>query len=102
MKKTKLLQVRLTEQEDQFIEQKMIEHGYKNKSEYVLNSVISPIYHDKKRQQKMLYEVNKIGVNLNQAMRRMHATGFVDINTKVNIDLTLSALNEILEIYTKL
>ena len=96
MKKTKLLQVRLTEYEDQFIEKKMLEHGYKNKSEYILNSVISPIKHDKRRQLQMVYEVNKIGVNLNQAMRRMHANGHIDTDVKVTIDATFQSLNEVL------
>jgi Arc/MetJ-type ribon-helix-helix transcriptional regulator len=101
MKKTKLLQVRLTEQEDQFIEQKMVEHGYKNKSEYVLNSVISPIRHDKKRQEKMLYEVNKIGVNLNQVVRKMHASNFVFVGLMTEIKATQDKLNEVLEEFKK-
>ena len=102
MRKAKLLQVRLTEQEDQFIEQKMFEHDYKNKSEYVRDSVISPIRHDKKRQQKMLYEVNKIGVNLNQAIRKMHANNHVNTDLLASVDACYLQLSSILEAYKKL
>lgn len=101
MKKTKLLQVRLTEQEEQFIDHKMIEHGYKNRSEYVLNSVISPIKHDKKRQEKMLYEVNKIGVNLNQVIRKMHSSGFIFVGLLKEIKETQEKLNEIIRQFKK-
>jgi Arc/MetJ-type ribon-helix-helix transcriptional regulator len=99
MRKAKLLQVRLTEQEDKFIEQKMIEHDYKNKSEYVCDSVISPLRHDNKRQQKMLYEINKIGVNLNQAIRKMHASGVINTDLLASVDACYSALHQLLEEY---
>jgi hypothetical protein len=96
-RKTKILQVRLSEQEEKFIELKMAEHGYKKKSEYILNSVISPIEHDKKRQQSMLYEVNKIGVNLNQVVRKMHASNFVSTELLTEIRATFDKLNEVLD-----
>lgn len=102
MKKTRHFQVRLTEQELKFIELKMLEHGYKNKSQYVLSSVISPITHNKKRQEKMLYEVNKIGVNLNQVIRKMHASGFVSTELEAEIGSVFTQLNEVLEVYKKL
>lgn len=102
MKKTELLQMRCTAEEKQFIRLKMAEHGYKQLTEYVLNSVISPIKHDKKRQLAMIYEVNKIGVNLNQAMRKMHANGYVDTEVKATIESTFHSLNEVLERFTEL
>lgn len=101
MKKTRHFQVRLTEEEYQFIFLKMKEHGYKNKSEYVLSSVISPINHDKKRQEKMLYEVNKIGVNLNQVIRKMHASGFISTELEAEIGSVFSKLNEVVEVYKR-
>jgi len=102
MKKTKLLQIRVDEQEDQFIGLKMAEHGYKNKSEYIRNSIISPIRHDKKRQLQMLYEINKIGVNLNQAMRKMHASGYIDTEVKATIENTFASLNSVLNKFGEL
>lgn len=102
MKKTKLLQVRLSEQEHQFIKLKMAEHGYKTVSEYVLNSIISPIKHDKKRQEKMLYEVNKIGVNLNQVVRKMHASNFFFVGLVTEIKATFCKLDEVVEEFKKL
>lgn len=105
MRRTKLLQVRLTEHEDKFIEQKMLEHGYKlenQKSEYVRDAVINPIRHDKKRQQDMLYQVNKIGVNLNQVIRRMHASGFISTELEAEISSVFIQLNEVLETYKNL
>lgn len=102
MRKTKLLQVRLSDQEDEFIGLKMKEHGYKNKSEYILNSVISPISHDKRRQEKMLYEVNKIGVNLNQVVRKMHATNFHSSNIEAEIAAVFDQLSDVLDVYRKL
>ncbi len=74
MKKNRVLQIRLSEQEWQFIEMKMQEHSYTNKSEYILNSIICPVKHNKKRAQSLIYELNKIGVNLNQVVKRMHQT----------------------------
>lgn len=102
MKKTKLLQVRLTDKEDEFIDLKMREHNYKNKSEYVLNSIISPLKHDKKRSMDMIYEVNKIGVNLNQALRKMHALNIVSVDLLNEIAKANDNLTDVLKRFSEL
>ncbi len=95
MKKNKVLQIRLTEQEEQYIEMKMKEFNYKNKSEYILNSAITPIKHDKKRLLDLIYEVNKIGVNLNQLTRIAHQNHLKNSLNKEEIISLLAKIEDL-------
>ncbi|MFC4930498.1 plasmid mobilization protein [Massilia sp. GCM10023247] len=102
MRKTKILQVRLSEQEHAFVQLKMEEHGYLNRSDYVRICIICPIEHDQKRMQKMIYEINKIGVNLNQITRKMHSMSQINFEVQTSIDFIRIQLNEVIEAYRKL
>lgn len=99
MKKNKIIQIRVNDQEEQYINLKMKENNYKNRSEYILNSCITPLKHDKKRSLQMIYEVNKIGVNLNQALRKMHSLNFISQDLVEEIQNANNNLEEILKIY---
>jgi hypothetical protein len=81
---------------------KMQEHNYNNKSDYVRKCAISPIEHDQKRMQKMLYEINKIGVNLNQIIRKMHVNNEIDSELVASVDCIFLQLNEVIKTYRKI
>lgn len=87
MKKTEIVILRTTPQEKEFIKAKVKEKKCKNVSDLVLSSIIYPEHFDKYRDQDILYQMHKIGVNNNQIARYA--------NQKRDVDLrVLQALQE--------
>jgi Arc/MetJ-type ribon-helix-helix transcriptional regulator len=85
-----LLQVRVSQQEKEFIEAKAKENDYSNVSEFVRHRLIYPQHLDKKRMKDMLYQVNKIGVNLNQLTSKVNTENKID----VEVLQTIKAIEE--------
>lgn len=78
MKRDKTIILRLTNEEYNYIKLKMNEKDFENLSDYMRTSAITPIKINKNKNLSMLYEVNKIGVNLNQVIRKMHKLNFIN------------------------
>ncbi len=95
------LQIRVSDEEEQLIRLQMGEYGYRNLSEYIRTSLISPSRRNKVKLQPLLYEVNKIGVNLNQAIYLMHRKGITDKDLLESIDMTNSLLLELIKVYKR-
>lgn len=102
MKRNKTIQIRVTEDEAEFIKLKMGEFGYTNCSDYIRTSLICPLNRNRKKMQSMLYEVNKIGVNLNQAIHLMHRKGVTDKALLHSIEVTNKLLLELIRVYQSL
>jgi hypothetical protein len=97
--KNKLIQIRATEQQIAYIKLKMAENNYTNRSEYILDSAISPIKHNKKRSLQMIFEVNRIGVNLNQIVHKMHKENKFDESLLIEIENIKSSLLSVIETF---
>lgn len=95
------LQIRVSDEEEQLIRLQMGEYGYRNLSDYIRTSLISPARRNKVKLQPLLYEVNKIGVNLNQAIYLMHRKGITDKDLLASIDMTNSLLLELIKVYQR-
>lgn len=102
MKRERTLQIRVSDEEAQFIKLKMSEFGYTNCSDYIRTSLICPLNRNRKKMQSMLYEVNKIGVNLNQAIHLMHKKGISDKGLLHSIEVTNKLLLELIRVYQSL
>lgn len=99
MNKTDLIRVRVTPTEKQYIRAKVEETGFNTISEYMLASSIKPFNLHKKKMNGMVYELNKIGINLNQAMK-YYNLGRIDGNRLTNsIETIERELKDLLEIY---
>lgn len=96
------IQVRVTNEEEQYIRMKMSEYGYTNLSDYIRTSLICPLNRNRIKLQPLLYEVNKIGVNLNQAIHLMHRKGITDRDLLQSIEMTNRMLLELINIYRRL
>jgi len=95
------LQIRVSDDEEQLIRLKMSEYGFRNLSDFIRTSIISPSDRNKVQLQPLLYEVNKIGVNLNQAIYLMHRKGITDKDLLESIDMTNSLLLELIKVYKR-
>lgn len=93
-KKNSAIYFRVTEAEKYYIELKAKERNFSNLSEFIIASIIKPEVLDKKKMKDMAYEVNKIGVNLNQCVRKMHSQLQEKEDTKKLFNELLSAINE--------
>lgn len=102
MRRERTLQIRVSEEEAQFIKLKMSEFGYTNCSDYIRTSLICPLNRNRKKMQSLLYEVNKIGVNLNQAIHLMHRKGITDKDLLYSIEVTNKLLLELIKVYQSL
>jgi len=98
MNKTSLLQIRVDACEKEFIRQRSEAHNYKKLSEFVRDSIINPHHVPKKNLIDLCYQVNKIGINLNQIA---HAVNKQNLKSQQIIDelfLIRAALDEILRV----
>jgi Arc/MetJ-type ribon-helix-helix transcriptional regulator len=102
MKKSKKIQVRLTEDEFEKIRQFMADYEYRNLSEFIRDGALKPSRKNKKLMGSMIYEVNKIGVNLNQAIHRLHLQEIDHTELLKVINQTNHILSNILCVYGKL
>lgn len=102
MKKSKKIQVRLTEVEFAKIRQIMADYEYHNLSEFIRDGALKPGRKDKKLMGSMIYQVNKIGVNLNQAIHRLHLQEIDHTELLKVINQTNHILSNILCVYSKL
>lgn len=96
MNKTNLLQIRLDDLEKEFIKQRAQAHNYKKISEFVRDSIINPHQVPKKLLIDLCYQVNKVGVNLNQIARAANKHEISSAELFEEIRLTRIALEEIL------
>lgn len=102
MIKTRRLQVRLTDNEFEKIKQIMADYEYSNLSEFIRDGALKPSRKNKKVMGSMIYEVNKIGVNLNQAIHRLHLQEIHHTELLKVINQTNHLLSNILCVYSKL
>jgi hypothetical protein len=102
MKKSKKIQVRLTEDEFEKIRQVMADYEYGNLSEFIRDGALKPNKKNKKVMGSMIYEVNKIGINLNQAIHRLHLQEIDHTELLKVINQTNHLLSNILCVYSKL
>ena len=98
-KKTEVIQLRTTKNEKEFIKQKALVHSYTNISEFILSRTIYPEKFNKKRMLDICYEVNKVGVNLNQLVRLCNKNRTVDLQILQEIKKTNALLENILREY---
>ena len=97
--KTENILIRCTPQEKEFIKLAATLKEL-NVSEYLINSSIKPLDLDKKKSQGFLYEINKIGVNLNQLVRKINQFEITDeISILQYVELISSQLDEAIEVY---
>ena len=102
MIKTRRLQVRLTDDEFEKIKQIMADYEYSNLSEFIRDGALKPSRKNKKVMGSMIYEVNKIGINLNQAIHRLHLQEIDHTELLKVINQTNHLLSNILCVYSKL
>ena len=102
MNKTKRLQVRLTEEEIKTIKERMADFEYSNLSEFIRDGALKPSRKNKRNMASMIYEVNKIGVNLNQAIHKLHLQQIDHTELLIAINQANHLLSNILVVYSKL
>ena len=100
--KTKQIILRVTEQELDFINQRMALNDYTNRSEFILHNLIFPQKIDKKRMRTMIYEVNKIGVNVMQITRRVNQNSSIGKQLFSELQAINQKLDEVLKEYKQL
>jgi predicted RNA-binding protein with PIN domain len=100
-KKTNLI-FRLTEEEKQFIEMTATLKNFHSVSDYIRCSLIYPQQLDRKISQDLIYEINKIGVNLNQMTRRVNKKKSIDNDFLQEIALFNSQLEQVINLYKEL
>jgi Bacterial mobilisation protein (MobC) len=101
-KKNKQINLRLTELEKNALLMKAQQRGYKNLSEFLLTSIIKPERLNLKRLSGLCYEINKIGVNLNQIARRVHQEkGELKADFLQELVVIDECLNEVLKVAKK-
>jgi len=71
------IECRLSFNEKEYIKQKAASNGYSNVSEYTRITLITPQKSNYKLDQRFLYEINKIGVNLMQLTRLANTNKFI-------------------------
>lgn len=99
----KRLNARATEEEYEFILLTAQLKNYKSISEYIIDSLVYPQNLDNKKSQSMTYEVNKIGVNLNQISRKINQLELTDTEQIFEkISMIEAQLEEILKTYKKI
>lgn len=99
----KRLNARATEEEYEFILLTAQLKNYKSISEYIIDSLVYPQNLDNKKSQNMTYEVNKIGVNLNQISRKINQLELTDTEQIFEkISMIEAQLEEILRTYKKI
>ncbi|MEW9900912.1 plasmid mobilization relaxosome protein MobC [Chitinivorax sp. PXF-14] len=95
--------IRCTRKEKEFIKLTATLKEFKSISDYLLASTIYPQSLDKKKAQSMLYEVNKIGVNLNQISRKINQFELTDpLEIIQYLELINSQLEEVVRVYKEL
>ena len=97
MRRTRRLQVIVSEEEAKAIRQKMEKAGFDSLSDFCRNSLLKPSRLNYVKHQAMLYEVNKIGVNLNQVVRAMHRRQIGDLGLLAEIATIREAMQKILK-----
>lgn len=99
----KRLNARATQEEYEFILLTAQLKNYKSISEYIIDSLVYPQNLDNKKSQNMTYEVNKIGVNLNQISRKINQLELTDTEQIFEkISMIEAQLEEILRTYKKI
>lgn len=70
--KTENILFRVTKTEKGYIEARAKIRNYKSVGQFITDSLIIPENLDTRKMSDMVYELNRIGINLNQAIRKMH------------------------------
>ena len=99
--RTENIKVRLTPSEKEQLQQVIAEYGVKNLSEFIRSVLLTGSYNVTSEecenlQSDLIYELNKIGNNLNQIARLANTRGEVDIQVLQE----LQKIREFLEILT--
>jgi hypothetical protein len=102
MSRNFIIQFRVSESELSHIKMKMHEFDYSNCSEYIRTTLLHPIRRNFHKSKSMLYEVNKIGVNLNQSIHHMHKNNITNEELMKVIESTNKLLVELINVYKKL
>jgi hypothetical protein len=101
-KKTNSIIIRISDDELEFLKQVMLLREYTNRSEFIIDSIIKPQYIDKKKMRSMIYEVNKIGVNIMQVARYCNTHKELD-NSVLSVLSDIKRQNdELLKVYKSL
>lgn len=100
--KSEVITLRVTPNEKEFIKQKADMKDFKSVADFILSSLIYPEKIDKKKMGSMLYEVNKIGVNLNQVVRHINSERHIDIQILNQLKETNLLLEMVLNTYRSL
>lgn len=101
--KTEIINIRVSKQEKEFIKLTSTLKEFKSISDYITCSLIYPQALDRKKSQSMLYEFNKVGVNINQLTRKINQSDDLTKNDKAELlqyfELFHSQFEQIIEIY---
>jgi hypothetical protein len=100
--KNEKIEVRVSKLEKEYIHKKAKSIGYKNSSEYIRNSIITPENHNRVAMRGMVYEVNKIGVNLMQITKHCNTYKEIDIEVLQALMTMQEQLEEVLKTYKDL
>ncbi len=94
--KKKRVEVQFTEEEYDKLIKNADDYNFKTISEYVRKVVLLERVESKQKNKKLYYEINKIGVNLNQVARLANQNKAVDNLTYSQIIKANELLSEIL------
>lgn len=97
MRREKLLQIRLNEPEFVTLRERMGNLGFGNASEFGRTAMLNPVRLNFRKLQALLFEVNKIGVNLNQLVRSVHRREKTEQEVLAEIALIRVALASLVE-----
>lgn len=97
MRREKLLQIRLNETELITLRERMDNLGFGNASEFGRTAMLNPGRLNFRKLQALLFEVNKIGVNLNQLVRSVHRRETTEAQVLAEIVLIRKALSSLVE-----
>jgi len=100
--KTENIIIRVTPEEKAMFALKANENGFKKVSEYIVSVVVSPFKFNRKKMQGMCYEINKLGVNLNQIAFRANKNKAIDAQVLQELKELNAKFDEVLEVYKKL
>ena len=101
--KTEIIILRATKNEKEYIKLTASLKDFKSISDYVISSLIYPQRLDRKKAQSMLYEVNKIGINLNQISRKINQFELTnELEILQYLELINSQLEELISVYKEL
>ena len=109
LKRNRKIIFRLTNKEFKTIEERMQIYGIKKISNYLRIMIFPKEYKNKIRlskEDKLLFEINKIGVNINQIAKRINANNLTELRTEelkylISVDASLRSLLKLFTNYSE-